>query len=428
MTTQPRIKTTVVGSYPFPDWLGALPSEQAVIDATRVVIHTQEQAGIDLVCDGELYRFDVNHPETNGMIEYFVKPMAGIRTGSHVRRTGRLPGAARHEIPHASAGRRRGAGRRRHARPSAGLRTREAAHRPAVQVHADRAAHARQDALRRSLQELAELTMAIADALAAQVRYCDAEVIQVDEANLPGSPEEWEWAAEAMNRVLDAVKTTPAVHLCFGNYGGQSIQKGTWAQLMEYLNALHVDHIVMETAHRPADELAVFRDLRPQIGFGLGVVDIKSTEIETADDDRARDRARRKSGRRRAGSNTFIRTAASGCSSAVSPTARFRPWSRDAISIRAMRPEGAHHGRPRVCTRCRTDRSALPRDGVEKRARHGSAPATHVLHGPPLRIGDIEERFVVRAARNRGRVMEFMAAEIRRPRRADVSASSRASR
>src|SRR5215831_12607557 len=78
--TEPRIKTTVVGSYPFPDWLAALPSEQALLDATRVVIHTQEQAGIDLVCDGELSRFDVNHPETNGMIEYFVRPMAGIRT------------------------------------------------------------------------------------------------------------------------------------------------------------------------------------------------------------------------------------------------------------------------------------------------------------------------------------------------------------
>ena len=57
-----------------------LPSEQALIDATRVVIHTQEQAGIDLVCDGELSRFDINHPETNGMIEYFVRPMAGMRT------------------------------------------------------------------------------------------------------------------------------------------------------------------------------------------------------------------------------------------------------------------------------------------------------------------------------------------------------------
>ena len=80
-----------------------------------------------------------------------------------------------------------------------------------------------------------------------------------------------------------AVKTTPSVHLCFGNYGGQSIQKGTWSKLMEYLNALKCDHIVMETAHRPADELAVFRDLDPKIGLGLGVVDIKPTEIETAD-------------------------------------------------------------------------------------------------------------------------------------------------
>src|SRR5215208_2828623 len=45
MTAAPRIKTTVVGSYPAPEWLLALPSEQALIDATRVVIHTQEQAG-----------------------------------------------------------------------------------------------------------------------------------------------------------------------------------------------------------------------------------------------------------------------------------------------------------------------------------------------------------------------------------------------
>ena len=74
----PRIRTTVVGSYPIPAWLVASPSEQALLDATRVVIHTQEQAGVDVVCDGELYRFDINHPETNGMIEYFVRPMDGI--------------------------------------------------------------------------------------------------------------------------------------------------------------------------------------------------------------------------------------------------------------------------------------------------------------------------------------------------------------
>ena len=176
---------------------------------------------------------------------------------------------------------------------------------------------------------------------AAQVRHLDADVVQVDEANLPGSPDEWEWAAAAMNRVLDAVKTTPAVHLCFGNYGGQSIQKGEWAKLIDYLNALHVDHIVMETAHRPPEELAVFRDLRPEIGFGLGVIDIKSTEIESADAiARSIERAE-KAARRGPRPLHPSRTAASGCSSAISPTARSARWSRAAISMKGAEPRGS---------------------------------------------------------------------------------------
>ena len=43
-------------------------------------------------------------------------------------------------------------------------------------------------------------------ALAEQVKHIDADIIQLDEANLPGHPEEWEWAASSLNRVLDAVK------------------------------------------------------------------------------------------------------------------------------------------------------------------------------------------------------------------------------
>ena len=77
----PRIKTTVVGSYPIPEWLAAFPTEQALVDATMVVFKTQESAGIDVVADGELYRFDVNHPDTNGMIDYFVRPLESVRTG-----------------------------------------------------------------------------------------------------------------------------------------------------------------------------------------------------------------------------------------------------------------------------------------------------------------------------------------------------------
>jgi 5-methyltetrahydropteroyltriglutamate--homocysteine methyltransferase len=86
-----------------------------------------------------------------------------------------------------------------------------------------------------------------------------------------------------MNRVLDAVRGTAAVHLCFGNYGGQTIQKGSWDRLIDYLNALHADHVILECAHRPPEELQAFKDLKPEIGFGLGVVDIKSTDVESAD-------------------------------------------------------------------------------------------------------------------------------------------------
>ena len=73
------ILTTVVGSYPVPDWLVALPSEQALLDAMAVILKTQENAGIDVIADGEPGRFDINHPETNGMIEYFVKPLGNVR-------------------------------------------------------------------------------------------------------------------------------------------------------------------------------------------------------------------------------------------------------------------------------------------------------------------------------------------------------------
>lgn len=278
----PRIQTTVVGSYPVPDWLVAAPSEQALIDATRVVIATQEQAGVDVVCDGELYRFDLNHPETNGMIEYFVRPMGGIRyrmsfdeviayrSAAGMRFRTRPPGVVEGPISSGTL--------------DLPLACQRAA---ALATHAFKFTVTGPHMLAKTLinkhyADTAALADALADVIAAQVKHVQADIVQIDEANLPGSPHEWQWAAAAMNKVLDAVQTLSAVHLCFGNYGGQSVQKGSWKNLIDYLNALHVDHVVMECAHRPADELQVFKDLNPKIGFGLGVIDIKATEIEAA--------------------------------------------------------------------------------------------------------------------------------------------------
>ena len=283
MTAEPRIKTTVVGSYPVPEWLVATPSEQGLIDATRVVIATQESAGVDVVCDGELYRFDINHPETNGMIEYFVRPMHGVRyemTFDEVMAYRSLPGMRfRNRPPGVVEG----------PISSGTLDLPLACQRAAaLATHTFKFTVTGPHMLAKTLlnrhyADTPELAHALADVLAEQVKYLDADIVQIDEANLPGHPEEWEWAASAINRVLDAVKTKAAVHLCFGNYGGQSVQHGTWEQLMRYLNALHADHVVLECAHRPPEELAVFKDLRPEIGFGLGVVDIKANEVESVD-------------------------------------------------------------------------------------------------------------------------------------------------
>ena len=297
-----RILTTVVGSYPVPDWLARSPSEQALVDATRVVIATQERAGIDLVADGELYRFDFNHPETNGMIEYFVRPMSGVRSeigfsewldyarDSGMRFRTRPPGVVVGPI---------GAGTLNLKLPCA--RAKALATRPLkfTLTGPHMLAKTLHDRYYKSPQKLAH---AIAEVLAEQVKHLDADVIQLDEANLPGHPEEWKWAAAAINKVLKAVpkKAKAAVHLCFGNYGGQSVQQGTWAKLIAYLNALEADHVVMETAHRPPDELSVFKALRRGLGFGLGVVDVKRTEIEKPEDiARAIERAEKLLGRGR---------------------------------------------------------------------------------------------------------------------------------
>lgn len=297
-----RILTTVVGSYPVPDWLVRSPSEQALVDATRVVIATQERAGIDVVADGELYRFDFNHPETNGMIEYFVRPMSGVRSeigfsewldyarDSGMRFRTRPPGVVVGPI---------GAGTLNLKLPCA--RAKALATRPLkfTLTGPHMLAKTLHDRFYKRPQKLAH---AIAEVLAEQVKHLDADVIQLDEANLPGHPGEWRWAAAAINKVLKAVpkKAKAAVHLCFGNYGGQSVQQGTWAKLIAYLNALEADHVVLETAHRPPEELAVFKALRRDLGFGLGVVDIKRTEIEKPEDiARAIERAEKLLGRGR---------------------------------------------------------------------------------------------------------------------------------
>ena len=290
MSDAPRILTTTVGSYPVPDWLAATPSEQAGIDATRVIFDTQRQAGIDLPTDGELYRFDINHPDTNGMIEYFTGKFSGATDS--IGRTDALKYQQKTEMAF-------------RAKPAAVVN--DALGEGSLNLHDDcvRAASVAGGPFKFTLtspymlsrtlldnhyDDFEQLTLAIADILAEQVRGLPCQCVQIDEANIPGNPDDAPLAAEAINRILDAVDegTQSAVHFCFGNYGGQTIQSGNWQKLVDFLNTLRCDHLVLELAHRPDDDLEALKEIDDRIGIGIGVVDIKVNHIETADEIAAR--------------------------------------------------------------------------------------------------------------------------------------------
>ncbi|MCH2373473.1 MAG: cobalamin-independent methionine synthase II family protein [Planctomycetes bacterium] len=284
--------TTVVGSYPIPHWLPQAGTREALRDAILAVLKTQENAGIDLISDGELSRFDVNHPETNGMIDYFLRPLKGVDVqptrqdiidfrSSEVGRYRREPAAvAREEL---------GEGQLNLVRDWEFVRDLSRTPMKFTCTGPHMLAKVFMD---RHYGEPSKLAMALAEILRAQLAPIDASVIQVDEANITGHPEESEWAAHAINHVLgavpkDAASGTPperAVHLCFGNYGGQTIQQGHWSALIAFLNNLDVDHVILECARRDKQELAALAAVDSRIHLGVGVVDVKDNRVETPDE------------------------------------------------------------------------------------------------------------------------------------------------
>ena len=284
LPSSPEILTTTVGSYSPIDWLAALPSEQTVEDATAAVIHTQQRYGIDLPTDGELYRFDVNHPDTNGMIEYFISRLGGIDTNVGIT------DARNFQNKKEMSFRLKPAGVVRGPIGEGSLDLFEACSRSAAVANGPlKFTLTSPYMLARTLldnhyKSLEELTLAIADALADQVSDLPAACVQVDEANVPGSPENAPLAQEAINRILDQVKGEKAVHFCFGNYGGQTIQAGGWKPLVDFLNGLHTSHLVLELAHRPDSDLDALKEIDPKIKLGIGVIDIKVNHVESPEE------------------------------------------------------------------------------------------------------------------------------------------------
>ena len=277
--------TTVVGSYPIPEWLLRSSHEETLDDALTVVMDAQLRAGIELISDGELGRWDLQRRAPGGMVERFVRPLQGV--DAELTRSQLAAWRARGELAYRSAPPGIVVGplgdghldlkrdwERARARTSAPLKFTVSSPYLIAKTVAD--AH---------YGDFETLLLAFADLLAGQLAGIAAAVVQVDEPNLPGSPQDGALAAAAINRLLAAVDPAAegAVHLCFGNYGGQMIQHGDYGRLIAFLNALHCHHLVLETTRRSAAELGRLCEVRAEVKLGVGVIDVKDLQIETPD-------------------------------------------------------------------------------------------------------------------------------------------------
>lgn len=275
------IRTTVVGSYPVPTWLKVHPSPEAIRDAVRVVLHVQEQAGIELLSDGELTRWNAREFRPSGMVERFVGQMQGVvsepnyaqriafQQRADVSYRGKPAGIVVGELDSGQLD------LEREWRTAAELTslplkfTITSPYMIAKLLH-DGWYH-----------DFHQLLSRVAHVLAEQVVGIGAAVIQIDEPHLPGRPEDAYLAASAINTVLAGTTAETAVHLCFGNFVGQRIQQGDYRHLLVFFNELKCDHLVLETTRRPEDEIRMLGDVKPEMNFGFGVIDVKDLQVET---------------------------------------------------------------------------------------------------------------------------------------------------
>ena len=283
------IPTTVVGSYPQPDWLvdreqlrSRLPPrvrareiwrvpepflEQAQDDATRLAIDDMEQTGVDIITDGEIRResysnrfataldgFDIDHPGT-----------AIDRTG-HPNPVPRIVGPVRRTRPV-------------EVRDLEFLR--QHTHR-LVKITVPGPFTVTQQAQNDYYPDERSVALAVAAAINEEIKdlfAAGADIVQIDEPYLQARPEQArKYGVEAINRALDGVVGTTALHMCFGYAAIVHDRPGQYAFLPE-LNACVAQQISIEAA-QPNLDLSVLGQL-PNKTIILGVLNLGDEQVET---------------------------------------------------------------------------------------------------------------------------------------------------
>jgi 5-methyltetrahydropteroyltriglutamate--homocysteine methyltransferase len=277
----PLLPTTVVGSYPVPEWMERIKtdyyrrriSHAQLADmhemAIKAALRDQELAGIDIVSDGELRR--------DNDIDYFLARMPGVEIAQTAKdfyfdyydakvlvplpdRLEPSPLGLAADFAF-TAGQTSGPIKFSFTGPfSLAYRLHNAA-------YAD---------LRGLMLAVAHVLNAEAHALAA----AGARLLQIDEPFLAGHPADVDTAVEAVNAVVDGVDVTWALHVCYGNRYARPLWEGHYDFLFPTVLDAHVDQLVLEFARKGYQDLPVIEKFGWDRAIGLGVIDVKSPEVE----------------------------------------------------------------------------------------------------------------------------------------------------
>ena len=293
------IPTTVVGSYPQPDWLidrsalehhgvprvhaheiWRIPEPHLRIaqdDATILAIREMEQAGIDIISDGEIRRESYSN--------YFGLALEGLDTVN----VGSVIGANRRATPVP-----RVTGRIRRKGPI------ERHDAEFLLAHAGRATKITvpgpftlsQQAQNEFYADEAELAMDLAAAVNEELRELKAtgvDVVQIDEPWVRAAPDKAaRYGVTAINRALDGIPGPTIVHICLG-YGHLVRNKPSGYAFLPQLAESIATQISLEAA-QPRLDLGVLKELSEKTIL-LGVLDLGDRTVETPDIVAARLRA-----------------------------------------------------------------------------------------------------------------------------------------
>jgi len=283
--------TSLVGSYPQPDWLidrerlaGRFPPrvrarelwrvdparlEQAQDDATLLAIRAQEDAGLDIITDGEVRRESYSNRFATALDGVDIdNPGTALDRSGHPNPVPRIVGPIR----------------RRHPVQADDLAFLRAHTDRTVKVTVPGPFTMSQQAQNDYYPSPEAAALGYAEAVNEEIKdlfAAGADIVQIDEPYMQARPDEArKYAVRALNRALDGVTGTTAVHLCFG-YAAIIHERPAGYSFLPELAASTADQISIETAQSNLDT-SVLATLDGKTII-LGVLDLNDPSVETPD-------------------------------------------------------------------------------------------------------------------------------------------------